>query len=67
MSPTALMILQALLTYGPTLARELQKLFSQQRDPTPEEWEKLFTMFSKSYEDYIAEAMARRMLNQPKP
>mgnify|MGYP001608700759 CR=1 FL=1 len=61
MSPTALLIVQALLTYGPTLARELQSLFAQQRDPTQEEWDKLFALYDKSYADYIAAATARRM------
>lgn len=61
MSPTALFILQALLQHGPELARTLVAIHQAQRDPTPEEWEKIIESADKSYADYIAEAQLRKL------
>ena len=54
MSQTTLFIIEALLRYGPGLARELVKIFSRQTDPTLEEWEQIFVIAQKSYDEYIA-------------
>lgn len=47
----AALILQALITYGPTVARSLNELFKKETI-TPEDWDKIFVLIEKSYEDY---------------
>ena len=48
----AILIAQALLKYGPVLARELVLLFSKETF-TLEDWETVFKVSTKSYEDYV--------------
>lgn len=47
----ATLILQALITYGPTVAREINLLFAK-AEITPADWEKIFLLIDKSYDDY---------------
>ena len=54
MSQTTIFIIEALLKYGPGLARQLVKIFSRQTDPTLDEWEALFVAADKPYADYIS-------------
>ncbi len=51
----AILIAQMLVKYGPAVAREV-KLLLQKKDPTLEDWEKVFALAEKPYEAYIAEA-----------
>ncbi len=53
MSPTALLILEALVKYGPTVARSIANLVKVE-NPTTEQWEAVFKQAEKSYESYIA-------------
>ena len=46
-------IAAALIKYGPALARALVEIF-QTTAPTPEQWEKVFSLASKPYEEYVA-------------
>lgn len=55
LSPITQFIIEALIKYGPGLARELVAIF-QKQDPTPADWDKVFLAAEKSYEDYINEA-----------
>ena len=52
MNPTVLLIAKALLDYGPAVARALAEIF-QKPNPTLEDWEKVFAVSEKSYEDYV--------------
>ena len=52
MNATALLIAEALLKYGPGLARGLAELFAKPA-PTLEDWEKVFALADKRYEDYV--------------
>lgn len=45
-------IAMALVKYGPTLARELVNLF-QVENPSIDDWNKLFALADKSYDDYV--------------
>lgn len=47
------LILQVLLKYGPTVAREIILLF-QKPAPTMEDWNKVFDLAEKSYDEYVA-------------
>jgi len=49
---TTLLIAEALLKYGPGLARGLADLFSKPA-PTLEDWEKVFALAEKPYSDYV--------------
>jgi hypothetical protein len=49
----ALLIGQALVKYGPTMARALAALFMKD-EPTLEDWEKVFALAEKPYEAYTA-------------
>ena len=54
MSQTTLFVIEALLKYGPALARQLLDLLRKDTDPTIEEWDALFARVAdKSYEDYV--------------
>jgi hypothetical protein len=46
------LIITALLKYGPSLAREIHALFTVE-SPTKEQWEKVFITAEKSYDDYV--------------
>ncbi len=45
------LILQALIQYGPTVARSINDIFKK-TEITPEDWDKVFSLVEKSYEDY---------------
>lgn len=47
------LIISALVKYGPTVAREIQLLFTKE-NPTQEDWDKVFSLAAKSYEEYVA-------------
>ena len=49
---TAIIIAQVLIKYGPEVARQLARLFGQ-KEITLEEWEKVFALAEKSYDDYV--------------
>ena len=51
------LIVYALLTQGPELARALVAIFKVEQ-PTDAEWETVFAYHKKPYEQYIAEAKA---------
>lgn len=54
MSPAIiLLIAEALLKYGPALARQYHALFTKTTPPTDAEWEALFKLAEKSYDDYV--------------
>lgn len=56
LNPTTQFIVEALIKYGPGLAKELVAIF-QKADPTPDDWDKVFaTALNKSYDDYVNEA-----------
>jgi hypothetical protein len=50
----AILITQALLRYGPALARELALLFSK-KEITLEDWDKVFALAEKPYDSYVGE------------
>lgn len=53
MTPTMVEIIaMALVKYGPGLARELVAIF-QNPAPTMDDWNKIFTLAEKPYEDYV--------------
>lgn len=45
-------ILLALVKYGPGFAREVYAMF-QKANPAPADWEALFKLAEKTYEDYV--------------
>jgi hypothetical protein len=49
---TAIIIGQALIKYGPEVARQLVALFGQ-KEVTLTDWEKVFSLAEKSYDDYV--------------
>lgn len=54
MTPAAiLLIAEILLKYGPSVARQFQALFTKNTPPTQHEWDAIFAMAEKSYEDYV--------------
>lgn len=56
--PTSIIILELLLKYGPAVAaaaREIIKI----KDPTDEDWRKLFAVAETSYDSYIEAARKR--------
>lgn len=48
-------VLLALLQQGPAFAREIVAIFQKGSDPTPEEWEKLFSRYKTPYSAYVGE------------
>lgn len=42
----------ALVKYGPAMARQLVALFQKKDAITPADWEAVFVLAEKSYEDY---------------
>jgi hypothetical protein len=52
MNAIAPLILEALIKYGPTVARAISDLFKKETI-TPEDWDKVFDLAEKSYADYI--------------
>lgn len=49
---TVALIASALVKYGPAVARQLAGLFSKQ-SVTLEDWEQVFALAEKSYDDYV--------------
>lgn len=47
----ALLIGQALIKYGPAVARELRDIFAKQ-EISSADWDKVFSTAEKSYEEY---------------
>lgn len=58
-------ILFALLKYGPGFAREVRGML-QNDNPTDADWEALFVLAEKSYEDYTKPLLAG-LSERPKP
>ena len=55
---TAVIVAKFAIMYGIPAAQELVKLF-QLKDPTAEDWAKVFALAQKPYEQYIKEAQDR--------
>lgn len=49
---TAMLIVQALIQYGPAAAKAVKEIFETEK-PTQEQWDKVFAICEKSYEDYV--------------
>ena len=49
---TAEIIAMCLVKYGPSAARALVALF-QKAEPTVQDWEAVFSLCEKSYDDYV--------------
>ena len=47
-------IAAALIKYGPQVARALYDIFTKPA-PTAEDWNKVFDMAEKSYDDYVTQ------------
>jgi hypothetical protein len=59
MPAAVLIVLQALLQYGPAAALAIKNLLAVQ-EPTQADWDAVFaTATQKSYDDYIAAAKAK--------
>lgn len=52
MNAIAPLILEALIHYGPTVARAINELFRKE-NITAEDWDKVFALAEKPYADYI--------------
>jgi hypothetical protein len=46
------LILEALVKYGPTVARSINDIFKK-TEITPEDWDKVFALADKSYDEYV--------------
>lgn len=57
--PTVVIIAQLLAQYGPTVAETIHGWISSGREPTLDEWGKLFAEARKSADQFRAEAEAR--------
>lgn len=53
MNPATLLIAEALIKYGPALAKALIAIFKKD-NPTEADWNALFAVAEKSYDDYVA-------------
>lgn len=49
----ALLIGQALMKYGPDVARQIQLLFTK-TNPTAADWEAVFALSEKTYDQFVA-------------
>lgn len=59
--PLALLIAQALVQFGPSLAGQLAEILHRDKEPTLEEWHALLAKAAgKSYDDYLNEAMNKK-------
>lgn len=47
-----IVIAQALVKYGPAVARSIRDIFTK-ANPTIEDWEAVFALSEKSYDDYV--------------
>jgi hypothetical protein len=53
LSPEIILLIgNILLKYGPAVARQIKALFEKD-DPTVEDWEAVFALAEKSYDDYV--------------
>ena len=55
---TAILILELLAKYGPSVAESAQRIL-QSKDPTEADWKELFGRARKSYDAYINEAESK--------
>jgi hypothetical protein len=51
-SQQIMLIVELMLRYGPSLARAVQQIF-QKQNPTQADWDAVFALADKSYDDYI--------------
>ena len=56
---SAILIIELLLRYGPTVAESVQRMLSTGKDPTQAEWDALWAKAQKPYDTYIQEAEKR--------
>ena len=59
--PQAILILELCLKYGPEFAKLAQQLVTK-KEPTQEDWNSLWAIASKSYDQLREEARARANL-----
>jgi hypothetical protein len=57
--PTAVLIARLLVQYGPTVADTIHGWISHGKEPTPDEWAKVFAEARKTPDQFRAEAEAR--------
>ena len=56
----ALLIVGALVKYGPDVAASIQRMVAAGSEPTQAQWDALFAKAAgKTYDDYIREAQAK--------
>lgn len=55
----AVLVISALVKYGPDVAQAIHRMLSSRTPPTQAEWDALFAKADKSYDTYIAEAEKR--------
>lgn len=56
---TAILILEILAKYGPSVAANAQRIAASKTEPTQADWDSLFAKAAKTYDQYLAEAEAR--------
>jgi hypothetical protein len=56
---SAILIIELLLRYGPSVAETAQRMLSTGKDPTQAEWDALWSKAQKPYDTYIQEAEKR--------
>lgn len=56
-------VLLALLQQGPAFAREIVALFQKGADPTPAEWEQLFSRYKTPYSAYVSEDVLKKAID----
>jgi hypothetical protein len=57
--PTAVLIAQLLVQYGPTVAETIHGWISTGKEPTQDDWAKVFAEARKTPDQFRAEAEAR--------
>ena len=57
--PTVVLIAQLLAQYGPTVAEMVHGWIATGKEPTPEDWAKVFAEARKTPDQFRAEAEAR--------
>lgn len=57
--PTAVLIAQLLVQYGPTVAETIQGWISTGKEPTQDDWAKVWAEARKTPDQFRAEAEAR--------
>lgn len=58
MNPTTILIIEALIKYGPTIGAKVREFVTRKDAPTAEEWEALFKEAAISYDEGKAAARA---------